>query len=144
VTQTILEAVVELKAPPRMLFTGADSSPPAQNAIRFRMGQRNDGVTMTVNVKEPGDAIVTHAVDLAVDFEETLGDRREAYERLLDDAIAGDARRFAREDSVDEAWRIVDPALSEPVEPLFYERGTWGPPQANDLLSGDAWYPPIS
>jgi glucose-6-phosphate 1-dehydrogenase len=141
---TALEAVVELKAPPRMLFTGADSSPPSRNAIRFRMGQRNDGVTMTVNVKEPGDAIVTHAVDLAVDFEETLGDRREAYERLLDDAIAGDARRFAREDSVDEAWRIVDPALSEPGELLFYERGTWGPPQADDLLSGDAWYPPIS
>ncbi|MEO5839663.1 MAG: glucose-6-phosphate dehydrogenase [Acidimicrobiales bacterium] len=139
-----LEAVVELKEPPRMLFSGADSSPPARNVIRFRMGQRNDGVTMTVNVKEPGDATVTHAVDLSVDFDSTLGERREAYERLLDDAIAGDARRFAREDSVDEAWRIVDPALAEPGELFFYERGSWGPPQADDILGGDSWYPPIS
>ena len=108
------------------------------------MGQRNDGVTMTVNVKEPGDATVTHAVDLAVDFAGTLGERREAYERLLDDAIAGDARRFAREDSVDEAWRIVDPALSEHGELFLYERGSWGPPQADDILGGDAWYQPIS
>ena len=141
---TALEAVVELKEPPRMLFSGADSSPPGRNAIRFRMGQRNDGVTMTVNVKEPGDATVTTAVDLAVDFAETLGERREAYERLLDDAIEGDARRFAREDSVDEAWRIVDPALSDPGEVFFYERGSWGPPQADNVLRGDTWYPPIS
>jgi glucose-6-phosphate 1-dehydrogenase len=141
---TALEAVVELKEPPRMLFTDADSSPPARNLIRFRMGQHNDGVTMTVNVKEPGDATVTHAVDLSVDFAETLGERREAYERLLDDAIVGDARRFAREDSVDEAWRIVDPALADPGELFFYERGSWGPPQANDIVGGDVWYPPIS
>ena len=142
---TALEAVVELKAPPSMLFTGADSCPPAHNVIRFRMGQRNDGVTMTVHAKEPGDATVTHAVNLSVDFASTLGARREAYERLLDDAIVGDARRFAREDSVDEAWRIVDPALSDPDGELyFYERGSWGPPQADSILGGDEWHAPIS
>jgi glucose-6-phosphate 1-dehydrogenase len=141
---TALEALVELKETPSMLFTGADSCPPTHNVIRFRMGQRNDGVTMTVHVKEPGDATVTHAVDLSVDFASTLGDRREAYERLLDDAIDGDARRFAREDSVDQAWRIVDPALSNPGELLFYEKGSWGPPQADDILGGDQWHPPIS
>jgi glucose-6-phosphate 1-dehydrogenase len=141
---TALEAVVELKETPRMLFSGADSSAPAINVIRFRMGQRNDGVTMAVNVKEPGDETVTQAVDLSVDFASTLGERREAYERLLDDAIEGDARRFAREDSVDEAWRIVDPALAEPGELFFYERGSWGPPEANDIVGGDMWHQPIS
>ncbi|TML13767.1 MAG: glucose-6-phosphate dehydrogenase [Actinobacteria bacterium] len=141
---TSLEAVVELKEPPSMLFTGADSCPPTHNVIRFRMGQRNDGVTLTVHAKEPGDATVTHAVDLSVDFASALGERREAYERLLDDAIVGDARRFARADSVNESWRIVDPALDNPGELYFYERGSWGPPQANDILGGDEWHPPIS
>ena len=141
---TALEAVVELKAPPSMLFTGADACPPSNNVLRFRMGQRNDGVTMTVHAKEPGDATVTHAVDLSVDFASTLGERREAYERLLDDAIEGDARRFAREDSVDEAWRIVDPALGNLAEPIVYERGSWGPPEADGILGGDAWHEPIS
>ena len=141
---TSLEAVVELKEPPSMLFTGADSCPPTHNVIRFRMGQHNDGVTMTVHAKEPGDATVTHAVDLSVDFASTLGFRREAYERLLDDAIIGDARRFARADSVDEAWRIVDPALDDPGELYFYERGSWGPPEADRILGGDEWHPPIS
>ena len=141
---TALEAVVELKEPPRMLFSRADSCPPAHNVIRFRMGQRNDGVTMAVNVKEPGDATVTQAVDLSVDFASTLGERREAYERLLDDAIEGDARRFAREDSVDEAWRIVDPALADRGDLFFYDRGSWGPPEADDIVGGDVWHQPIS
>ena len=117
---TSLEAVVELKEPPSMLFTGADSCPPTHNVIRFRMGQHNDGVTLTVHAKEPGDATVTHAVDLSVDFASALGERREAYERLLDDAIVGDARRFARADSVNEAWRIVDPAIDNPGDLYFY------------------------
>jgi glucose-6-phosphate 1-dehydrogenase len=141
---TALEALVELKETPSMLFTGVDSCPPTHNVIRFRMGQRNDGVTMTVHAKEPGDETVTHPVDLSVDFATTLGQRREAYERLLDDAIAGDARRFAREDSVNEAWRIVDPALAAPGPVYPYERGSWGPPQADDVLDGDRWHLPIS
>ena len=141
---TALEAVVELKETPSMLFTGVDSCPPTHNVIRFRMSQHNDGVTMTVHAKEPGDETVTHPVDLSVDFATTLGERREAYERLLDDAIEGDARRFAREDSVIEAWRIVDPALADPGEVYPYPRGSWGPPQANDVLDGDQWHPPVS
>jgi glucose-6-phosphate 1-dehydrogenase len=141
---TALEAVVELKETPNMLFAGVDSCPPTHNVIRFRMGQRNDGVTMTVHAKEPGDETVTRPIDLSVDFATTLGERQEAYERLLDDAIDGDARRFAREDSVIEAWRIIDPALAEPGDVYPYERGTWGPPQADTVLDGDQWHRPIS
>jgi glucose-6-phosphate 1-dehydrogenase len=141
---TALEAVVEFKETPSMLFMPADSCPPTHNVIRFRMGQRNDGVTITVHAKEPGDETVTHPVDLSVDFATTFGERQEAYERLLDDAIEGDARRFARADSVIEAWRIVDPALSDPGEVHPYERGTWGPPEADSVLDGDQWHHPIS
>jgi glucose-6-phosphate 1-dehydrogenase len=141
---TALEAVVELKETPSMLFMDVDDCPPTHNVIRFRMGQRNDGVTMTVHAKEPGDETVTRPVDLSVDFATTLGERQEAYERLLDDAIEGDTRRFARADSVIEAWRIVDPAVADPGEVYPYERGSWGPPEADRVLEGDQWHRPIS
>jgi glucose-6-phosphate 1-dehydrogenase len=51
----------------------------------------------------------------------------DAYERLLGDALAGDPTLFAREDYVEEAWRIVDPVLKSPAPPIEYEPGTWGP-----------------
>ena len=78
-----VEAVVELKEPPRMLFTGADACPPSHNVIRFRLGS-HDGVSITVHAKEPGNATTTHPIDLSVDFAQALGHRREAYERLLE------------------------------------------------------------
>ena len=80
-------------------------------------------------------------VNLTVDFAAALGERSDAYERLLGDALQGNPRRFAREDVVERTWRIVQPALDEhgPVYP--YARGSWGPPEA-DALVPDGWYPP--
>jgi glucose-6-phosphate 1-dehydrogenase len=137
-----VEAVVEFKAPPRMLFMSADALPPSHNVMRFRLGS-HDGVALTVHVKEPGDGTTTRPVDLAVDFTQTLGHRREAYERLLEDAIDGDPRRFARVDAVEQAWRVVDPALADPGPVFVYDRGSWGPPEANAILGGDEWHPPL-
>jgi glucose-6-phosphate 1-dehydrogenase len=139
---TALEAVVELREPPRMLFTAADAPSPHANLIRFRLGNR-DGVTLTVQAKRPGQNLVTQEVDLDVDFNATLGQRQEPYERLLDDALDGNARRFAREDGVEAAWRVVQPALDDPGEVLPYERGTWGPVPADELLRGGHWHPPV-
>jgi glucose-6-phosphate 1-dehydrogenase len=138
---TALEAVVELKAPPRLLFAAADCVPPHPNLIRLRLGS-DAGVTMTVQAKQPGRRIQTRPVDLRVDFDEALGRRQEAYERLLDDALDGDARRFAREDMVEQAWRVVGPALIDggPVYP--YQRGSWGPAEADRVLGGDHWHEP--
>jgi hypothetical protein len=79
------------------------------------------GVTMTVQAKQPGPRIHTRPVDLCVDFNEALGHRQEAYERLLADAIDGDAHRFAREDMDEQAWRVVGPALDVP-EPAHRTR----------------------
>jgi glucose-6-phosphate 1-dehydrogenase len=60
-----------------------------------------------------------------------LGD----YERLLGDAMAGDATLFARQDVVEAAWAIVEPALKSAVEPSVYDCGTWGPPDADRLAA---------
>jgi glucose-6-phosphate 1-dehydrogenase len=145
-TASAVEAVVELRQPPRMLFRGRDGeTAPGPNMIRFRLGA-HDGVTMTVQAKEPGAATVTRDIDLSVDFDHALGTRREAYDRLLDDALKGDARRFARVDSVEEAWRIVQPALDDPGPVFPYERGSWGPGEADSVFrnEGDTWHPPLT
>lgn len=71
------------------------------------------------------------------------GDAADPYERLLDDAIEGDARRFARQDTVEEAWRVIDPVLGAPPPVIAYEPGGWGPPEADNLIAGDGgWHPP--
>jgi glucose-6-phosphate 1-dehydrogenase len=136
------EAVVELKEPPKMLFDELPGPPPERNLSRFRLGS-NDGVTLTVQAKTPGDQIDSQPVDLSVDFAAALGERKEAYERLLGDAIAGNPRRFARQDIVEEAWRIMEPVLDQPGAVHTYEPGSWGPPQANALLQqGTYWHDP--
>ena len=90
----------------RCMHRRACSSPartmanPHPNTIQFRLGE-SDGVTMTVQAKQPGPALIAQPVELSVDFGTSLGNRRQPYERLLGDAIAGDSRRFAREDGVE-------------------------------------------
>ncbi len=135
------EAVVELREPPRMLFTSPNGVRPQPNLLRFRLGSR-DGVTFTVQAKHPGDQPETCPIHLNVDFASALGHRPQAYERLLLDAIDGDARRFAREDSVEQAWRIVAPILDLPDRPAPYDRGSWGPPEADRVVAGDRWHQP--
>ena len=129
------EAVVELRRPPRLLFAGHDADVPSTNLVRFRLGH-SDGVTLSVQAKAPGARTVTQPVDLRVDFESALGHRREAYERLLDDAMDGRRHRFAREDTIEEEWRIVEPILDLPDRPVPYYKGTWGPPSAHPPEGG--------
>jgi len=138
---TALEALVELKEPPRPLYAGSGVAAPHANVIRFRLGH-DDGVTMTVQAKQPGNLAATRPVDLRVDFQRALGDRQEAYERLLGDAIDGDPRRFAREDMLEEAWRVVDPAVRAEGPAYLYERGSWGPSEAGRVVGGDHWHTP--
>ena len=138
--QNATEAVVELKKPPRMLFDEAGGDAPKANLIRFRMG-KHDGVTFTVQAKTPGPNLDSEDVDLSCDFAAALGERREAYERLIDDALVGELRRFARQDEVEETWRVVQPALDEPGPVHPYPRNTWGPEAADALVDGGTWHP---
>ena len=142
--KTALEAVVEFQCPPRLLFASDEGHLPQPNYLVFRLGQ-DDGVTLGLQAKAPGDQLVSHPVGLDLSYERVFGARQEAYERLLDDAIDGDAARFAREDQVEEAWRIVDPVLKKPTEVHGYARGSWGPREADRLLGrSGAWHDPGS
>lgn len=141
---TATEAVVEFKKPPRLFFANIDTPMPAANHLRFRLG-RNDGVTLHLQAKAPGERMVTKPVDLEVSYEQALGRRQDAYERLLGDAIEGDTTRFGREDSLEQQWRIVDDVLAHPAPVRLYTRGTWGPEVASRLLQGGAsWYEPLA
>lgn len=133
------EAVIQLRRPPRMLFAGTEATIPDANRIHFRLGH-NDGVTLAVQAKAPGPKTVTKTVQLDVDFESALGYRREAYERLLDDAMSGARHRFAREDTINEEWRIVDRILDPEDRPIPYYKQTWGPVEAEQVPGSRGWH----
>jgi glucose-6-phosphate 1-dehydrogenase len=130
---TATEAVVEFVAPPALLFSGADTTP-HPNQLRFKLG-KNDGVSLHLQEKEPGARMVSRDVALKVSHADVFGDRPEAYERLLGEAMEGDARFFARQDAVEEAWRVVDPILKNPPRAMPYDRGTWGPSASDALIA---------
>ena len=88
-----------------------------------------------MQAKTPG-AQTSCTVDLSLIFAEELGTAPEPYERLLGDAIYGDASLFTREDSVEETWRIVQPLLDAPPPVETYAKGSWGPAGAEKLLAG--------
>ena len=129
------EAVIQLRCPPRMLFAGAGAEPAEANRLHFRLGH-SDGVTLSVQAKVPGARTVTQPVGLTVDFDKALGHRQEAYQRLLDDAMTGSRHRFAREDTIEQEWRIVDPMLDHTQRPVPYYKHTWGPSAADQLVGG--------
>jgi glucose-6-phosphate 1-dehydrogenase len=131
---TALEAVVELHAPPRLLFS-PQGCQPRPNFLRFRLGP-GDGVTLCVQAKEPGERLVSHPVELQVDFERVFGARQEAYQRLLGDALEGNPARFARQDGVEHAWRVIQPLLDQSGPVHSYPRGSWGPAEAETVTAG--------
>jgi glucose-6-phosphate 1-dehydrogenase len=141
---TALEAVIEFQHPPRLLFGEPDASPPHPNHLRFRLGGEEEGISITLQVKVPGEMTATRAVDLGFKYDEAFGsDRMEAYERLLGDAIEGNAALFSRQDGVEQAWRIIEPVLQDPSPLKFYESGSWGPREADALAQPDGgWHIP--
>ena len=139
---TATEAVITFNAPPRLLFTPPGAPEPGPNRLRFQLG-KGDGVRLHLHAKKPGDELIPEPVDLQVSYAQALGPREDAYQRLLDDAMAGDARRFGREDALDEQWRIVADVLDHHGEVHLYRAGTMGP-DAADRLAADVggWIDP--
>jgi glucose-6-phosphate 1-dehydrogenase len=136
------EAVITFSAPPRLLFTPPDAPDPGPNHLRFLLG-KSDGVKLHLHAKKPGDDLVTEPIDLEVRYADVLGPRDDAYHRLLDDAMDGDARRFGRADALDEQWRIVEQILEHHGEVDLYAPGSMGP-KAADRLAADVggWLDP--
>ena len=140
---TATEAIVEFSSPPQLLFTPKGAQAPHPNQLRFRLG-REDGVMLHLQTKAPGDDLRSRPVDLEVSFDEVFGERDEAYQRLLEDAMVGDARRFGRADALEEQWRIFEAAIADPHPVSLYHRGTWGPSAAETLAAAvGGWHEPL-
>jgi glucose-6-phosphate 1-dehydrogenase len=142
---TATEILVEFKQPPRLFFVRSDAAPPHPNHLLFRL-KPGERVALTMQIKQPGEALHSRPVDLVYDYDENRdGRREEAYARLLDSALTGDARLFARADGVEEAWRVVAPALERHSPAIPYEPGSWGPAEADDLIARDGgWHCPAT
>jgi glucose-6-phosphate 1-dehydrogenase len=136
---TATEVFVTLKRPPQHLFDEAVA--PHANYVRFQLGPERVAIAIGVRTKAPGTAMVGRDVELYCCNER--GEGMDAYERLIGDAIHGDGLLFAREDSVEAAWRIVEPALGETSGVQDYERGSWGPASAERLPAREScsWAP---
>ncbi|MBW3576202.1 MAG: glucose-6-phosphate dehydrogenase [Actinobacteria bacterium] len=142
-TATVTEVLVEFRRPPLSLFKGEDAPSPHPNHLIFRLAP-GERVSLSVQIKEPGDALVSRSVDLVYAYDERREGRHEAaYARLVSDAMDGDHTLFASADEVEEAWKIVGPVLQHPGELFSYRPGSWGPSQADDLIARDGgWHRP--
>ncbi|MEM8925686.1 MAG: glucose-6-phosphate dehydrogenase [Actinomycetota bacterium] len=131
---TVTEAVVAFKEPPRMLFSEEDHHP-EPSRLRFRM-KPDDLITLSMQAKSPGHELISQAVDMNVHIPRPEAEKHlpDAYERLIADALLGDQRLFTRQDSVEEAWRIVDPVVSSTTPTKLYRAGTWGPEEARRFV----------
>ncbi len=133
---TSTEVLVVLKRPP---LRRALAGPP--NYYRFRL---SPDVTIALGAlsKEPGDVLKVGPAELSF-VHHPGGDEMDAYERLLDDAMDGDATLFARQDAVEAAWAIVEPILGTATPICPYTQGTWGPEEADALAAAvGGWHCP--
>jgi glucose-6-phosphate 1-dehydrogenase len=139
---TITEVLVKLRPTPQRIFSGFEFRGAASNYFRFRLGPQVE-IGLATQIRANGDVPpgVGETVELLA-----CRDRHgmiDAYDRLLSDAMLGDPLLFARQDEVEQAWRIVDPALAEPPPLDVYEPSTWGPAAADRLAApyGGWWSP---
>jgi len=133
---TCTELMVRLKPTPSVYSTGS----PAANHVRMRVSPEVM-LAIGMNVISPRDESISLPTEMLASRHPAAGEM-DAYERVLGDALRGDATLFAREDYVEEAWRIVDPALNAdtPVHP--YQPGRWGPDMAQALSPPGGWHDP--
>jgi glucose-6-phosphate 1-dehydrogenase len=135
---TATEITITFKEPPHDVF-GIEPVRP-QDALRFRVWPEAQ-VGLTLHGKKPGAGWEPQAEDLA--FAQRPGSDIRPYDRLIGAALDGDRWLFARQDTVEAAWQIVDPVLGDAVPVHPYARGSWGPKEADRLLPGrDTWHDP--
>ncbi len=137
---TATEVAIVLRRPPQSVFSEIRIEPEGPNFLRFRLGPEIE-ITIGAQAKAPGPAGSTMPVEL-----QACKDRShflEPYDRLLADALEGQTMLFAREDEVEEAWRIIDPILENPSPVHAYAPATWGPQEADQLVAHHGgWHDP--
>jgi glucose-6-phosphate 1-dehydrogenase len=135
---TCTEVLIRLRRPPKLF-----DCPPVPNHFRLRISP-DVTTALGMMVKSPCDEMLGDSREL-VALEDPQAGEMDAYERVLHDAMAGDGTLFARQDYVEEAWRIVDPVLNGSTPVYEYEPATWGPPQVEERIApADGWDNPVT
>lgn len=136
--RTVTEVRIIFKEPPSLGFGAFGRRRPPPNELILRIGPV-PGLTLLLQGRQADSPDLT-TVHLDLDFAAQVGDAPAPYEQVLLDALRGDTSRFAREDAVEESWRIVQPLLDRPASIVDYPRGSWGPDEADALVVGrPAW-----
>ena len=130
--EKVTEVRVILKDPPPVGIGGRPTPESDELIVRI---DPDPGASLLLEAKQTGEESLRR-VHLDLLFNEQFGGQPGPYERLLSDALAGEQQRFAREDSVEETWRIVQPLIDRPCELETYSPGSWGPEGASNLLHG--------
>jgi len=134
---TCTEVLARFRKPPSVMKDNA----PARNHLRFRITP-DMVIALGATVMGPTEALKGESVEI-VASRHSGPQEMDAYERVLGDAMTGDATHFAREDYVEEAWRIVDPALKAGTAIFEYENGTWGPGEVEQrVVPPGGWHNP--
>jgi glucose-6-phosphate 1-dehydrogenase len=136
------EIVIEFQRPPHLMFYLPDKSEFTPNILSMCI-QPDEGIHLDFQAKVPDSDQEMRSVDMEFHYRSSFDDNLpDAYERLLLDALNGDASLFTRSDGIEAAWELIDPVLkgwqtpdAPPVE--IYEHGSWGPQGATDLLARD-------
>lgn len=135
---TVTEALIRFKRSSRPVLD--ESGPPLANYYRFRLTPEMV-LALGTKVKRLGESMVGERIELVAHHQRP--DEMEPYERLLAAAANGDPVLFAREDAVDESWRVANPILGDTTPLYEYEPGTWGPPEVDRLLVPEGgWHNP--
>jgi glucose-6-phosphate 1-dehydrogenase len=147
---SVSEVRIQFRPTPYVLFAAQCGQRLDSNSLALRL-QPDEGISLRFNGKVPGTSVAVRPVRMQFSYDAEFGAYTpEAYERLLLEAMAGDATLFIRRDEVETAWRFVDAIRASWADkPLtnreFYSAGTWGPVAADDLLaqSGHVWHEPM-
>ena len=138
---TATEVRVTLRHPPKQLFDTTNGAA-SDNYFRFGLGPGLVHIELGARVKVHG--AVMNGEDVDLQFCSRRNDAMNAYERLLGDAMKGDATLFARQDGIEAAWRIVEPVLRAEAAPELYAPGSWGPPGAERIAAPfGGWHAPV-
>lgn len=138
---TATEVLVELHPPPQKVFSGRTFEAGKPNYVRFRLGP-DMAIAIGANILKSRGEKGPQGQDIEMLVtRQPSGDEVSPYELLLGEAMRGNNLLFTREDAVEAAWRVVDPVLGAPTPLYEYNPGTWGPKEADELISPDGVWP---
>jgi glucose-6-phosphate 1-dehydrogenase len=134
------EVTLVFRDVPFNVFRGTRAGRPRRDHLTIRI-QPDEGITLAVNVKEPGPDLRLSRATMDFDYEsEFRSDLLDAYELLMLEAMEGDHTLFLRQDAVERAWEVLMPALLSPAPVVRYAAGSWGPDDANLLIEPHRWH----